>query len=171
MTYIALIAEHRHLRLVRKRLRHAGQTAYLPALVTKRIVPKGRRTRLRRRIIPLMSYILVKEPEACPSGFYDLWLHAVLETKGVRGYVTGHIPEASVEKVRAAVQDIITRAEAARHKWKLRRGLKARYTGDGPMRNKVGTIEWIKPHTIGLEMMLFGAERVVTVKRSDLEAA
>jgi hypothetical protein len=55
LTYIAITAKHCHLRKVRRRLRRKGYTAYLPAIIQKRIVIKGGEPCHKRRVVPLMS--------------------------------------------------------------------------------------------------------------------
>lgn len=173
MTYIALRADHAHLRKVRKRLRRKGNVAYVPALVTKRIIPKGLKTRRKRHVIPLMSYILVKVPEA-PS-VWNLWLHDVLATKDVRGYVKidegpALIPNSNIEHLKAEVARLCSEVAQARHKARLRSGGKATIK-TGSLAGKIGTVEWIKGKRVGLEAKLFGSTRVIEVAKENLEAA
>ncbi len=176
MTYIAIRADHAKLLRVRKRLRRKGNGAYVPAIVTKRLVPKGLKTRRKRRITPLMGYILVKVPEmiARPE-VYDLWLYGVLETKDVRGYVAlgdvpARIPVRSVQDLKDAVAKIRLEAEASRHRARLSKGGRAAIKS-GSLAGKIGTVDWIKGKRVGLEAKLFGTTRVIEVAKDNLEAA
>ena len=83
MTWIALTTAPNKARAVRKRLRRRGESAYIPAMVAKRIIPKGTRTRRKRFITVLMTYVLVRAPEH--TGVRALWLHGVLSVKDVSG--------------------------------------------------------------------------------------
>ncbi len=53
MSYIALTADQSRVRKVRKRLRRKGYAAYVPCIVTKRVIPKGGKLSRKRRIVPL----------------------------------------------------------------------------------------------------------------------
>ena len=173
VSYIAITADHAKLRKVRKRLRRSGCNAYLPAIVAKRIVPKGRKLRHRRHVLPLMSYVLVEAPSR--PDVFDLWLYSVLTTKDVRGYVkVGDMPalisQASVDNLKAGVKDIRFQIAAARHRSRVGLGSKSAIK-TGSLAGKVGTIQWIRGKKAGLEARLFGSMRVVEVDVENLEAA
>lgn len=173
MTFIAIRADYSKLRKVRRALRKQGVEAYLPALVHRRPRPKAGKIIHKRHVTPLMFYILAKAPEH--QAARDLWLHSIRETKDVRGYVTiqnepAFIPERDVAAVKIAVEKLRLDMAAQKHKRWLRKGGKATIK-DGSLAGKIGTIQEIKKKGIELEMMLFGAKRVVTVQRDKLEAA
>jgi hypothetical protein len=73
MTWIALTTAPNKARAVRKRLRRRGESAYIPAMVSKRIITKGTRPRRKRIITVLMPYVLVRAPEH--TSVRALWLH------------------------------------------------------------------------------------------------
>ena len=173
VSYIAITADHAKLRKVRKRLRRSGCNAYLPAIVAKRIIPKGRKLRHRRHVLPLMSYVLVEAPSQ--PDVFDLWLYSVLTTKDVRGYVkVGDMPaiisQASVDVLKAGVKDIRFNIAAARHRTKIGVGSRSAIKA-GSFTGRVGTVQWINEKKAGLETMLFGSMRVVEVDVDNLEAA
>lgn len=171
MSYIALTAKYCDLLKVRRRLRRKGYTAYLPAIVQKRIVIKGGKPSHKRRVVPLMSYILVE----APSHSFDTWLHDVLETDDVRGYLKSGDKPAMVSlgtllSFKIDVAKMVFEMEAMRHKGRLRRG--AKYTiKSGSLAGKAGTVQWIRGKKAGLEAKLFGSMRVVEVAADNLEAA
>lgn len=173
--YVAITADYAKLRKVRRALRRKGVEAYLPAIVHKRPIVKSAKVRYRRRITPLMSYILAKAPEH--AGARDLWLYDVLQTKDVRGYVKVHdepalISENEMFGIWCQVSDIhkeVAQSKKKRKRWFVA-GAKARMQ-QGTLAGRVGTIQWIKGKRAGLEAKLFGAVRVVEVKLSALEAA
>lgn len=171
MTYIAITAKHCHLRKVRRRLRRKGYTAYLPAIIQKRIVIKGGKACHKRRVVPLMNYILVQRPEADT----DAWLHDVLETDDVRGYLKSGDKPATVSlgtllSFKIDVAKMVFEMEAMRHKAKLRRGAKYAIK-TGSLAGKAGTVKWIRGKKAGLEAKLFGSVRVIEVAADNLEAA
>lgn len=173
MTYIAITADHAKLRKVRRALRRKGVEAYLPAIVHKRPVVKSAKVKYRRRITPLMSYILVKAPEHPAAR--DLWLYDVLQTKDVRGYVKVQdepalILQGEVNGLKEAVAQIRFDLDRQRHKRWLITGQKASITA-GTLAGKTGTIQWLRKNKAGLEAKIFGAMRVVEVQVSALEAA
>lgn len=170
MTFIAITADYAKLRKVRRALRRKGVEAYLPAIVHKRPVLKSAKIKYRRRITPLMSYILAKAPEH--DLVRDLWLYDILQTKDVRGYVKSIdrpalIVDADVEALKEAVAQIRRELDKQRHKRGLRTGDRAANKKTG----KTGTIQWLTKKGAGLEMMMFGSLRTVVVRREDLEAA
>lgn len=171
MSYIVLTAEPSKLRKVRRRLRRKGYTAYLPAIIQKRIVIKGGKACHKRRIIPLMSYILVE----APSHSFDTWLHDVLETDDVRGYLKSGDRPATVSlgtllSFKIDVAKLVCEMEASRHKAKLRRGAKYAVKS-GSLAGRVGTVKWLRGKKAGLEAKLFGSVRVIEVAAENLEAA
>ena len=171
MTYVAITAKHCHLRKVRRRLRRKGYTAYLPAIIQKRIVIKGGKACHKRRIIPLMSYILVE----APSHSFDTWLHDVLETDDVRGYLKSGDRPATVSlgtllSFKIDVAKLVFEMEASRHKAKLRRCAKYAVKS-GSLAGRVGTVKWLRGKKAGLEAKLFGSVRVIEVAAENLEAA
>lgn len=171
MSYIVLTAEPSKLRKVRRRLRRKGYTAYLPAIIQKRIVIKGGKACHKRRIIPLMSYILVE----APSHSFDTWLHDVLETDDVRGYLKSGDRPATVSlgtllSFKIDVAKLVFEMEASRHKAKLRRGAKYAVKS-GSLAGRVGTVKWLRGKKAGLEAKLFGSVRVIEVAAENLEAA
>lgn len=173
MTYVAITADHTKLRKVRRALRRKGIEAYLPAIVHKRPVVKSAKVKYRRRITPLMSYILAKAPDH--PAYLDLWLYDVLQTKDVRGYVKVQdepalILQGEVNALKDAVAQIRLDLDRQRHKRWLRTGQKASITA-GTLAGKTGTISWIKGKRAGLEAKIFGAMRVVEVQVSSLEHA
>lgn len=173
MTWIAITADYSKLRKVRRELRRKGVDAYLPAIVHMRPVVKSAKIKHRRRITPLMSYILAKAPEH--ELVRDLWLYDVLQTKDVRGYVKfidrpALISDDSVAALKVAVLMMRKRLDSQRHKRWLRTGSKASIT-EGTLAGKTGTITWIKKNRAGLEAKLFGAMRVVEVPVKSLEHA
>lgn len=175
MTYIAIRTDYAKIRKVRRALRRQGVEAYLPAIVHKRPRPKAGKIIHKRHVTPLMSYILARAPEH--QAARDLWLHSIRETKDVRGYVTiqnepAFIPERDIEAVKIAVEKLRLDLSAQKHKRWLRKGGKAVFKeGNGTWTGKIGTIQEIKKRGVELEMMLFGAKRIVTVQRDKLEAA
>ncbi|MBK8772320.1 MAG: hypothetical protein IPM06_18130 [Rhizobiales bacterium] len=171
MSFIAITAKHCHLRKVRHRLRCKGFTAYLPAIVHKRIVNKGGKPCHKRRVVPLMSYILVQ----VPSHGFDTWLHDVLETDDVRGYLKSGDKPATVSlgtllSFKIDVAKMVFEMEAQRHKMKLKRGAKYAIKS-GSLAGKAGTVKWIRGKKAGLEAKLFGSVRVIEVAADNLEAA
>lgn len=175
MTYIAIQADYQKLRKVRRTLRKQGVEAYLPAIVQRRPRAKAGRIVYKRHVTPLMSYILAKAPEH--QAARDLWLHSIRETKDVRGYVTidgtpAYVSDNDVLAVWCQVSDMHREIELSKKKRKrwFVAGAKARLQ-DGMLAGRVGTVQWIRNNGVGLEMMLFGAKRVVTVQRDKLEAA
>lgn len=172
MTYIAITADASHIRKVRRSLRRAGHDAYLPALVAKKLYAKGGRLRRKRRVVPLMSYIFVKAPH---DSVLNLWLHAIVSTKDVRGYIKSSdgpalIPDQHIEALRDSVDRMRFEAEAARYRRKLRKGGKAAIKS-GSLAGTTGTVEWVRNARIGLEARLFGGLRVIEVAAENLEAA
>lgn len=173
MTHIAITADYQKLIKVRRALRRKGVEAYLPAIVLKRPVLKSAKLKYKRRVTPMMRYIIAKAPDH-PSA-RDLWLHDVKTMKHVRGYVTiqgepALIRDSDVLELRKAVSEILLSMEAARHKRWLRTGSKVSIKA-GSLAGKTGTIQDIKRKRVELEMMLFGAKRIVTVEKDSLEAA
>lgn len=173
MTYIAITCDYQKLIKVRRALRRKGIEAYLPAVILKRPILKASRLKYRRRITPMMRYIIAKLPEH--QAARDLWLYDVKTMKDVRGWVTiqgepALIKEADVIELRKAVSEILLSMEAARHKRWLRTGSKVSIKA-GSLAGKTGTIQEIKRKRVELEMMLFGAKRIVTVEKDSLEAA
>ena len=172
MTFIVITADHAQLRKVRRRLRRKGYQAYLPAIVQKRIVLKGAKARHARRIVPLMSYIMVQSP----GEFADaIWLYDVLSTKDVRGYVrSGDVPAyvslGAVLSLKIEVAKLRRRMDATRQRGRLRRGAKAAIKS-GSLAGKAGTVAWVRGQKAGLEAKLFGSMRVVEVAADNLEAA
>jgi len=173
MTWIAVTADYSKLRKVRRALRRKGVEAYLPAIVHKRPVVKSSKVKYRRKVTPLMSYILIQAPEH--DLVRDLWLYDVLQTKDVRGYVKNVdrpalIADSAIEALKDSVLKIRRDLDRQRHKRWLRTGQKASIN-TGTLAGKTGTINWIKKNKAGLEAKLFGAMRVVEVKLEALEAA
>ena len=173
MTYVALTCDYAKLRKVRRALRRKGVQAYLPAIVHKRPVVKSAKVKYRRRVTPLMSYILAKAPDH-PSAL-NLWLYDVLQTKDVRGYVKlqdgpALILNGEVNALKEAVAQIRRDLDKQRHKRWLRTGSKASIT-TGTLAGKTGTIQWLRKNKAGLEARLFGSLRVVEVSVKSLEAA
>lgn len=172
MTYIAITADASRIRKVRKRLRRKGYEAYVPCIVTKRAIAKGGKLSRKRRIVPLMSYVLVEMPD---QAVFDLWLHDVLAVKDVRGIVSNGddaavIPDRCVGDLREAVAKMVSDEKAARAKRWLSKGRKA-VIKSGSLAGRHGTVAWIKGKKAGLEAILFGSTRVLEVEKSNLEAA
>lgn len=175
MTWIAVTADYSKLRKVRRALRRKGVDAYLPAIVHKRPVVKSSKVKYRRKVTPLMSYILVQAPKH--ELVRDLWLYDLLQTKDVRGFLKSPdgpalIADDDVMGIWCQVSDIVREMALARTKYKrwFRAGDRARMQ-KGTFAGRVGTIQWIKGKRVGLEAKLFGAMRVVEVPVSALEAA
>ena len=173
MTWIALTTAPNKARAVRKRLRRRGESAYIPAMVSKRIITKGTRPRRKRIITVLMPYVLVRAPEHI--GVRALWLHGVLSIKGVSGVLhagddPAWIPDHAIEELRAEVARMVLEASAARHRRWLRKGGKA-VVKSGSLAGRVGTVQWVTAKRVGLEARLFGAARVIAVDRENVEAA
>lgn len=171
MSYIVLTAEPSKLRKVRRRLRRKGYQAYLPAIARVRAIAKGNKIKRRRVITPLMSYILVE----APSHSFDTWLHDVLETDDVRGYLKSGDRPATVSlgtllSFKIDVAKLVFEMEASRHKAKLRRGAKYAVKS-GSLAGRVGTVKWLRGKKAGLEAKLFGSVRVIEVAAENLEAA
>lgn len=173
MTWIALTTAPNKARAVRKRLRRRGESAYIPAMVSKRIIPKGTRTRRKRFVTVLMSYVLVRAPEHI--GVRALWLYGVLSVKDVSGVLhagddPAWIPDHAIEELRAEVARMVLETSAARHRRWLRKGGKA-VVKSGSLAGRVGTVQWVTAKRVGLEARLFGAARVIAVDRENIEAA
>jgi len=173
MTWIALTTAPNKARAVRKRLRRRGESAYVPAMVAKRIIPKGTRTRRKRFITVMMPYVLVRAPEQ--AGVRALWLHGVLSVKDVSGVLhagddPAWIQDHAIEELKAEVARIILEASAARHRSWLRKGGKVTIKS-GSLAGRVGTVQWVTAKRVGLEARLFGASRVIAVDRENVEAA
>ena len=173
MTWIALTTAPNKARAVRKRLRRRGESAYVPAMVAKRIIPKGTKTRRKRFITVLMPYVLVRAPEQ--AGVRALWLHGVLSVKDVSGVLhagddPAWIPDHAIDDLKAEVARVILEASAARHRRWLRKGGKA-VVKSGSLAGRVGTVQWVTAKRVGLEARLFGAARVITVERENVESA
>ena len=173
MTWIALTTAPNKARAVRKRLRRRGESAYIPAIVGKRIIPKGTRTRRKRIITVLMPYVLVRAPEH--HSVRALWMHGVLSIKGVSGVLhagdgPAFIPDHAIEELRAEVARMVLEASAARHRRWLRKGGKA-VVKAGSLAGRVGTVQWVTAKRVGLEARLFGAARVIAVDRENVESA
>ena len=173
MTWIALTTAPNKARAVRKRLRRRGESAYIPAMVSKRIITKGTRPRRKRIITVLMPYVLVRAPEH--HSVRALWMHGVLSIKGVSGVLhagddPAWIPDHAIEELRAEVARMVLEASAARHRRWLRKGGKA-VVKSGSLAGRVGTVQWVTAKRVGLEARLFGAARVITVERENVESA
>ena len=173
MTWIALTTAPNKVRAVRKRLRRRGESAYVPVMVAKRIIPKGTRTRRKRFITVLMPYVLVRAPEQ--AGVRALWLHGVLSIKGVSGVLhagddPAWIPDHAIEELRAEVARMVLEASAACHRRWLRKGGKVTIKS-GSLAGRVGTVQWVTAKRVGLEARLFGAARVIAVDRENVESA
>lgn len=175
MTWIALTTAPNKARAVRKRLRRRGESAYVAAIVTKRIITKGTKTRRKRFITVLMlHYVLVKAPQH--DGIQALWLHGVLSTKDVSGVLRNSsddaawIPDYAIDEFKEEVARIVLEARDARHRYWLRKGGKA-VVKSGSLAGRVGTVQWVTAKRVGLEARLFGAARVITVERENVESA
>ena len=173
MTWIALTTAPNKASAVRKRLRRRGESAYIPAMVSKRIITKGTRPRRKRIITVLMPYVLVRAPEH--HSVRALWMHGVLSIKGVSGVLhagddPAWIPDHAIEELRAEVARMVLEASAARHRRWLRKGGKA-VVKAGSLAGRVGTVQWVTAKRVGLEARLFGAARVITVERDNVESA
>ena len=173
MTWIALTTAPNKARAVRKRLRRRGESAYTPALVGKRIIPKGTRTRRKRFITELMSYVLVRAPEHI--GVRALWLHGVLSVKDVSGVLhagddPAWIPDHVIDDFKAEVARIVLEARAVRDRRLLFKSGKA-VIKSGSLAGRVGTVQWVTAKRVGLEARLFGAARVIAVDRENVESA
>ena len=172
MTWIALTTAPNKTRKVRKRLRRLGMTAYVPALVSKRIVPKGGKVRRKRSLTVLMPYVLVEVPA---SEVRALWLHSVLSVKDVQGVVqidgaAALIPQTNIDRLKDQVQRLVLEMAAKRHKAKLRKGGRAAIKS-GSLAGRAGTVQWVSAKRVGLEARLFGAARVIAVERENVESA
>lgn len=175
MTYVAIKADHNKLRKVRRALRRKGIEAYLPAIVHKRPVVKSAKVKYRRRITPLMSYILVKAPEHPAAR--DLWLYDIKTMKDVRGYVTiqgepALINDYDVFGVWCQMSDIlkeIALSKKKRQRWHIA-GAKARLK-DGPFAGRVGTIQWLNEKRAKIEVRALGGTVTVNTTVDSLEAA
>ena len=173
MTWIALTTAPNKARAVRKRLRRRGESAYIPAMVAKRIIPKGTRTRRKRFITVLMPYVLVRSPEH--DSVRALWLHGVLSVKDVSGVLhagddPAWIPDHVIDDFKAEVARIVLEVIAVRSLRLLRKGGKA-VVKAGSLAGRVGTVQWVTAKRVGLEARLFGAARVIAVDRENIEAA
>lgn len=173
MTWIALTTAPNKARAVRKRLRRCGESAYVPAMVAKRIIPKGTRTRRKRFITVLMTYVLVRAPEH--DGVRALWLHGVLSVKDVSGVLhagddPAWIPDHAIDDFKAEVARIVLEARAVRDRRLLFKSGKA-VIKSGSLAGRVGTVQWVTAKRVGLEARLFGAARVIAVDRENVEAA
>jgi len=173
MTWIALTTAPNKARAVRKRLRRRGESAYIPAMVAKRIIPKGTRTRRKRFITVLMPYVLVRSPEH--DSVRALWLHGVLSVKDVSGVLhagddPAWIPDHVIDDFKAEVARIVLEARAVRDRRLLFKSGKA-VIKSGSLAGRVGTVQWVTAKRVGLEARLFGAARVIAVDRENVEAA
>lgn len=177
MSYIAITCDYQKLLKVRRALRRKGIEAYVPCKVVKLPKLKKRQGKVamayKRCLVPMMRYIIAKLPEH--QSARDLWLYDIKTMKHVKGWVTiqgepALIREEDVTELRKAVSEIILSMEAARHKRWLRTGSKVSIK-TGSLAGKTGTIQEIKRKRVELEMMLFGAKRIVTVEKDSLEAA
>ena len=173
MTWIALTTAPNKARAVRKRLRRRGESAYVPVMVATRIIPKGTRTRRKRFITVLMSYVLVRAPEH--TSVRALWLHGVLSVKDVSGVLysgdgPAWIPDHAMDDLKAEVARIVLEARAVRSLRLLLKGGKA-VVKSGSLAGRVGTVQWVTAKRVGLEARLFGAARVITVERENVESA
>ena len=173
MTWIALTTAPNKARAVRKRLRRRGESAYVPVMVAKRIIPKGTKTRRKRFITVLMTYVLVRAPDH--AGVRALWLHGVLSVKDVSGVLhagddPAWIPDHAIDGLKAEVARMVLEASAARHRRWLRKGGKA-VVKAGSLAGRVGTVQWVTAKRVGLEARLFGAARVIAVDRENVESA
>lgn len=172
MSYIVVTAKTQDLRKARRALRRKGYRAYIPALSGCRLSAKGGRLRRRRQITLLMSYILVEAPDA---RIQNLWLHDVLSTDKVQGYLKSNeapamVPAHVVKQLSDSVARMILVAEAASVKRRLRKGGKA-IVKEGPLAGKRGVVTWVSGQRAKIEAMVFGSMRVVEVRLSQLEAA
>ena len=173
MTWIALTTAPNKARAVRKRLRRRGESAYIPAIVGKRIIPKGTRTRRKRIITVLMPYVLVRSPEH--DSVRALWLHGVLSVKDVSGVLhagddPAWIPDHVIDDFKAEVARIVLEARAVRDRRLLFKSGKA-VIKSGSLAGRVGTVQWVSAKRVGLEARLFGAARVIAVERDNVESA
>ncbi len=165
-TWIAITVLPGKARAVRRRLRRDGLNAYLPAMVIREGLKK------RRRIVPLMSYILVEEPEH--FSVRHLMLVHVLRTRdvtgcvGVRGLGPSIIPGSDVDALKIRVANILFEQKAARHRSFLRKGSRAKIKA-GPLMGTTGTVTWANRQRIEIEAVLFSGLRVITVRREDVE--
>lgn len=174
MTYIAITADYQKLIKVRRALRRKGIEAYLPSVILKRPILKASRLKYRRRITPMMRYIIAKLPEH--QAARDLWLYDIKTMKDVRGWVTiqgepALIKEADVIELRKAVSEIVVAMHAAKHKRVLKKGSKAS-TREGPFAGRIGSIQWINKKRAELEVIALGGRTItVNVPIGSLEAA
>lgn len=168
MTWIAITVDPGKARAVRKRLRKDGLNAYLPAIVVREGLRK------RRRIVPLMNYVLVEEPEH--FAVRHLMLVHVLRTRdvtgcvGVRGLGPSIIPGSDVDALKLRIANMLFEQQAARHKSFLRKGSRAKIKS-GPLMGTTGTVTWANRQRVEIEAILFSGMRVITVRREDVEAA
>lgn len=174
MSWIAIMTEPGKTRIVRKRLRRAGLNAYVPSIIMRDLVIRASAAKRRRRIVPLMPYVLVEDPDHSPVR--HLMLHHVLTTRGVTGYVgtdglgPSIIPDRDVSELRTRVADMVLELAAKRHRAVLSKGDRVRVKA-GSLMGRAGTVTWVNAKRVELEAMLFGSVRRVTVKREDVEAA
>lgn len=174
MTWLAITTEPGKALIVRRRLRRDGINAYLPAIVIKETVFRSNKAKSRRRIVPLMSYVLVEEPEH--FAVRHLMLVHVLRTRdvtgcvGVRGLGPSIIPGSDVDALKLRIANMLFEQQAARHKSFLRKGSRAKIKS-GPLMGTTGTVTWANRQRVEIEAILFSGMRVITVRREDVEAA
>lgn len=170
MSWIVVTAKTTDLRKARRALRRKGYRAYIPALSGYRLSAKGGRLRRRRQITLLMSYILVEAPDA---RIQNLWLHDVLSTDKVQGYLKSNdapalVPADVVQALADTVRNgrLVAAANAAKRR--LRKGDKA-IAKAGAFNMHAGTVLQIKKRVAQWETYLFGRPTVVTIAEKDLE--
>lgn len=176
MTYVAITADYQKLIKVRRALRRKGIEAYLPSIIVKRPILKASRLKYRRRVTPMMRYIIAKLPEHQVAR--DLWLYDIKTMKDVRGWVTiqgepALISENDVMAVWCQVSDIIKEMDLSKKKKKrwFRAGEKARLQ-DGSFAGKVGSIQWVTKKRAELEIIAWGSKVItINVPIASLEAA
>ena len=167
MTWYAITVKDKPVLAVRRLLRRQGIEAYVPAHA--RAVP-GRK---RRVVSALMPYIFVHAPSPNVTA---LWMHQVVSTRFVRGFVGAKresgivtISDAEISALKSHLVDVMAQTIEARRRRYIRRGGRAIIKA-GPLSGRHGTVVWTNGMRAKLEANFWGA-RFVEIAVENLEAA
>ena len=172
MTYYVLQTGPRKERAIGRGLRRSGHDVYMPAIV-RRSRPHAQNGR--RKIIPLFpGYLFIKAPDAA---FVPLWMHVIRGIKGTRGFLATNrersasaIDDEKIETLKQEMKLYLNSEKERRNNGIIRPGVEAKLMS-GPGAGKTGLVTWTSSGRARILIWLFGAQREITVKKTNLEAA
>ena len=172
MTYYVLQTSPRKERAIGRGLHRSGHDVYMAAIV-RRSRPHAQGGR--RKIIPLFpGYLFIKAPDAA---LVPLWMHAIRHVKGARGFLATNrersastIDDEKIETLKQQMKLYVKSEKERRDNSVIREGMDATLKS-GPGAGKTGLITWTSSGRARILIWLFGAQREITVKKTNLEAA